>query len=108
RRDEDISSLSAAMALSVSDGHVESARIAFGGMAATPKRARTLEAWLAGRPWTLETASGAAGPLAEEFAPISDARASAAYRMAAARNLLIRAWAESTGQTARLEAHAAG
>ncbi|MEL6480697.1 MAG: xanthine dehydrogenase small subunit [Pseudomonadota bacterium] len=108
RRDEDISSLSAAMALRLSEGRVETARVAFGGMAATPKRARVLETWLAGRPWTLETASAAAAPLAEDFAPISDARASAAYRMAAARNLLIRAWAESTGQTARLEAHAAG
>ncbi|MEO1460562.1 MAG: FAD binding domain-containing protein, partial [Pseudomonadota bacterium] len=77
RRDEDISSLSAAMALRLSEGRVETARVAFGGMAATPKRARALETWLAGRPWTLETASAAAAPLAEDFAPISDARASA-------------------------------
>lgn len=108
RRDEDISSLSAAFVLRLAEGRVAEASIAFGGMAATPGRATALEAWLPGRPWTLETASAAAGPLAEDFAPISDARASAGYRAAVARNLVIRAWAETAGEVARLEAHAAG
>ncbi|MEM6678193.1 MAG: xanthine dehydrogenase small subunit [Pseudomonadota bacterium] len=110
RRDEDISSLSAAFSLWIEDGRVRKARIAFGGMAATPARAQALESWLTGRAWTLETALAAAAPLAEDFSPISDMRASASYRGLVARNLVVRAWRASTGADDEpLEAsHAAG
>ncbi|MEM8819646.1 MAG: xanthine dehydrogenase small subunit, partial [Pseudomonadota bacterium] len=100
--------LSAAFALTLSEGRVATARIAFGGMAAQPMRAEALESFLQDRPWSLATATSAAAALTEDFEPISDMRASASYRAAVARNLVLRAWRESTGEAASLEAHAAG
>jgi xanthine dehydrogenase iron-sulfur cluster and FAD-binding subunit A len=69
-------------------GTVTRARLAFGGMAATPKRAAKTEAALVGQPWTEATVEAAAKRLAEDFTPISDHRASAGYRATVARNLL--------------------
>lgn len=104
RREEDISALCGAFRLFVSDaGVVGMARIAFGGMAATPKRARALEAALVGKPWTLETVEAALPAFAEDFQPISDMRASSAYRLLAAQNLLRRFFLETKGQPAQLQ-----
>jgi xanthine dehydrogenase small subunit len=97
RFDQDISAVCAAFALDIAAGTVRGARLAFGGMAATPRRARAGEAALIGRPWTAETIEAAAAALAEDFQPISDMRASAAYRLRAAQNLLRKAFAETTG-----------
>ena len=97
RFDQDISAVCGGFALTIKDGVVENARIAFGGMAATPKRAAACEAALTGRPWTEATAEVAAGALEQDFQPIDDMRASAAYRLAAAKNLLWRLFAESDG-----------
>ncbi len=97
RFDQDISAVCAGISIGVDAGRVADARIAFGGMAATPKRAPACEAALAGQPWTEATVRAAAEALAEDFQPIDDMRASAAYRLQAARNLLLRAYAESTG-----------
>ncbi len=74
---------------------VTDARIAFGGMAATPKRAAACEAALTGQPWTEVAVRAAAEALAQDFQPIDDMRASAAYRLQAAQNLIHRAWLES-------------
>jgi xanthine dehydrogenase small subunit len=71
-------------------GKVSEARIAFGGMAATPKRAARAEAALIGRAFGDAAIERAAAVLAEDFAPISDMRASASYRLKAAQNLLRR------------------
>jgi len=90
RRDEDITAVLGAFAVSIEDGLVRAARIAYGGMAATPKRARAVEAALVGQPWTLATVEGAMDAYPSDFQPISDMRASAEYRMLAARNLLKR------------------
>lgn len=98
RFDQDISALCAAFAFDIADGHVHSARIAFGGMAATPKRARACEAALTYAPWTIATVESAMAVLAKDFTPISDMRASADYRMRAAKNLLMKAFLESTGE----------
>jgi len=87
RFDQDISAVCAGFALTVRDGVVEGARVAFGGMAATPKRAMACEAALIGQPWTEATIEWAALALEREFKPIDDLRAPAAYRMAAAKNL---------------------
>jgi xanthine dehydrogenase small subunit len=95
RFDQDISAVCAGISIGVEAGRVTDARIAFGGMAATPKRASGCEAALVGRPWTRETVDAAAAALAHDFTPISDMRASAAYRLEAAQNLLLRAWLES-------------
>ncbi|MNL29098.1 xanthine dehydrogenase subunit XdhB [compost metagenome] len=71
-------------------GTVGMVRIAFGGMAATPKRAKAVEAALIGKPWTMDTIEAVTGQFADDFSPISDMRASADYRMLAAQNLLKR------------------
>lgn len=95
RFDQDISAVSAGVSLAVEGGRVRSARIAFGGMAATPRRALAAEAALVGGPWTEEAARRAAQALAEDFQPISDLRASAAYRLAAAGALLVKTFLEA-------------
>ena len=103
RRDEDISSVACGFHVAVRDGTVETARLAFGGMAATPKRAARVEAALVGQPWTLETVAEAPRRRsAEDFQPITDWRASADYRAMVARNLLRRFYLESTGDAVRL------
>jgi xanthine dehydrogenase small subunit len=95
RFDQDISAVCAGISIGLADGRVTDARIAFGGMAATPKRATACEAALAGQPWTEAAVRAAAGALARDFTPIDDMRASAAYRLKAAQNLIVRAWLES-------------
>jgi xanthine dehydrogenase small subunit len=97
RRDEDISAVACGFHVAVEDGTVTAARLAFGGMAATPKRASAAEAVLVGAPWTLETVARAEAAMAEDFAPLTDWRASAEYRAKVARNLLRRFYLETTG-----------
>jgi xanthine dehydrogenase small subunit len=94
RFDSDISTLCGAFAITIAEGVVTQARIAFGGMAGTPKRAAGCEAALSGRPWNAETVEAAAQALATDYAPLDDLRGSAAYRRTAAANLLRRIWAE--------------
>jgi len=97
RFDQDITAVCGAFAIDVDRGVVRGARIAFGGMAAIPGRARSCEASLIGRPWTAHSVEAAAAALDEDFRPISDLRASAAYRSLAAKNLLRKVLAETTG-----------
>ncbi|MEQ9248370.1 MAG: FAD binding domain-containing protein, partial [Nitratireductor sp.] len=107
RRDEDITAVLGAFDLRIADGRVEAARIAYGGMAATPKRAKAVEAALVGKPWTEETVEAALSAYEKDFQPISDMRASADYRMMAAKNLLRRFYVESTGNPANLSRYEA-
>nr|WP_218165303.1 xanthine dehydrogenase small subunit [Pseudomonas agarici] len=88
RLDDDISTVCAAFNLRIEDGVVADARIAFGGMAAIPKRARACEAALMGAAWTLANIEHACQALAEDFTPLSDLRASKEYRLLSAQNLL--------------------
>ena len=90
RFDQDISAVCGCFKLQQEAGVITQARIAFGGMAATPARARKTEAALCGQPWNLESFERAKSALAEDFTPLSDMRASAGYRMQAAGNMLIR------------------
>ena len=108
RFDQDISAVCLGMAVKLERDKVVEARIAFGGMAATPKRARAAEAALEGQPWTEASVLRAAERLREDFQPLSDMRASAAYRTLGAQNLLRRFYLESAGEPVRLgvEAHA--
>ena len=101
RFDQDISAVCLGLTVGLDAAKVTDARIAFGGMAATPRRATACEAALTGRSWTAETIEAAAEALAQDFTPITDMRASAEYRLDAARNLLRRAFLESQG-SARL------
>ncbi|HEX9171571.1 MAG TPA: xanthine dehydrogenase small subunit [Telluria sp.] len=95
RFDQDISAVCAAFAFTFDGDTIASARIAFGGMAATPKRAAAAEALLAGRAWSEAALSEAMAALALDYAPLSDMRASSGYRMKAAQNLLRRFWFET-------------
>jgi xanthine dehydrogenase small subunit len=97
RRDEDITATLGAFRLSrAADGTVAAIHIAYGGMAATPKRATAVEAALLGRPWSEETVAAAMESYAEDFQPLTDMRATAEYRALAARNLLMRFYLETT------------
>jgi xanthine dehydrogenase small subunit len=95
RYDSDISAVCAAFAIKVEGGTIVEARVAFGGMAATPKRASHTEAALAGKPWTATTLHAARAALATDYTPITDMRATAAYRMQVAQNLLERFYLET-------------
>ncbi len=104
RRDEDITAALGAFHLTLGgDGTVETIRIAFGGMAATPKRASAVEAALAGKPWNEATVTAAMARFDDDFTPLTDMRASAEYRMLAARNLLLRFYLETTGTKAPIQ-----
>jgi xanthine dehydrogenase small subunit len=103
RKDEDISALCGAFRVFVNDdGAVGMVRIAFGGMAATPRRARAVEDALVGRPWATATIEAAMPAFAEDFQPLTDMRASKEYRLLAAQNLLRRFHLETTGSVERL------
>ena len=90
RHDEDISSVCAGFMVHLRGGRIEEARLAFGGMAAVPKRAEAAEAALCGRDWGESAMEAAGQALERDFTPISDWRASAEYRALVARNLLKR------------------
>ncbi|MGF1647533.1 MAG: xanthine dehydrogenase small subunit [Kineosporiaceae bacterium] len=91
RATDDISVVAAAFTLDLDpDGVVHHARLAYGGVAATPVRARGVEQWLVGRRLDESTIEEARRRLGEEFAPIDDLRASAGYRRALAGNLFAR------------------
>jgi len=97
RFDQDISAVCGAFNLVIENGRVASARIAFGGMAGTPKRASQVEAALTGQPWTEATVDAAIDAFARDFDPLSDMRASAQYRLKSAQNMLRRIMAEHSG-----------
>ena len=90
RFDQDISAVCAAFRLRLADGRVDDIRIAYGGMAAVPKRTTATEQTLGGRHWNRASVAAAMQALEEELSPISDMRASAAYRKLVAGNLLLR------------------
>ena len=97
RFDQDISAVCGAFALELEAGRVRSARVAYGGMAAVPVRSAAAEAALTGRPFDEATVEAAAAAVEAELSPISDMRASAAYRRRVAGNLLRKLWLESEG-----------
>ncbi len=96
RRMDDISSVAAAFALTLDGERVAGVRIGLGGVAATPLRAHETEAQLTGQPWTERTAREAARVLAGEGTPLSDHRASAAYRTAMLEQLLLKFFHETS------------
>ncbi|MGQ3210018.1 MAG: xanthine dehydrogenase small subunit [Shinella sp.] len=101
RRDEDITATLGAFRLALSaDGTVAAIIIAYGGMAATPKRAFAVEKALLGKPWTEATVEAAMEKYAEDYAPLTDMRATAEYRALVAKNLLLRFFMETTSSDA--------
>jgi xanthine dehydrogenase small subunit len=95
RKDLDISTVNAGFMLALKEKKVENIILAYGGMAATTKRATSAENFLIGKPWTRENVEDAAGIIYNEFAPISDARSQAEFRKMAAKNLLVKFWSET-------------
>ncbi len=89
RRELDIAIVSAGFSVTLSkDGRVREARLAYGGVAATPLRAKATEQALLGRPWHLNTVRELRPVLEAEFSPIDDVRGSAAFRRDLVGNLL--------------------
>ncbi|MES2041650.1 MAG: xanthine dehydrogenase small subunit [Pseudomonadota bacterium] len=98
RYDQDISAVCAAFAISLDGDNgdiVRDAHIAFGGMAATSRRAPLAEAALNGQVWNEATVKNAMALLAQDYTPLTDMRASNTYRMQTAQNLLRRFWLET-------------
>ena len=95
RFDCDISAVCAGLAIDLDGDTVLAARWAFGGMAATVRRATGAEAAVVGQRWTEAAVRAAMAALAIDFQPLTDMRASAAYRLQVAQNLLLRFWLET-------------
>jgi xanthine dehydrogenase small subunit len=105
RFDSDISAVSAGLAIELdAAGAVRHVRFAFGGMAAIVKRAAAAEAAVRGRVWDEAAAEAAIAALAQDFKPLTDMRASAAYRQQVAGNLLRRFWLETRRENPLAEA----
>ena len=99
RFDCDISALCAGFSIELGGGGVvKTVRLVYGGMAATVKRGASAEAVIVGQPWTQATVDAAKAALAQDFEPLSDMRASAAYRLQVAQNLLQRLWLETRAE----------
>ncbi|MFJ6325752.1 MULTISPECIES: xanthine dehydrogenase small subunit [unclassified Rhizobium] len=108
RRDEDITAVLGAFHLTLDNaGKVADIRIAFGGMAGTPKRARTVEAELVGKPWTEATVTAVRPAFDADYKPLTDWRATAEYRQLTAKNLLLRFYLETAGAPQELKRFAA-
>ena len=97
RFDQDISALALACAVAVENGRVATVRLAFGGMAGIAARAPATERALLGAPWNEASINFAVTQLAEDYKPLTDMRASSAYRLQAAGNLLRRFYFEHDG-----------
>jgi xanthine dehydrogenase small subunit len=104
RFDCDISAVCASLAIELSgpsgSERIAAVRLAFGGMAATVRRAALAEAAMQGQAWSEASLQAAMAALAQDFKPLSDMRASSEYRMQVAQNLLKRFWLETRAQAA--------
>ncbi|MFZ6774859.1 xanthine dehydrogenase small subunit [Undibacterium sp. SXout7W] len=99
RVDQDISAVCGAFSITLEDDLIRDARIVFGGMAATTRRAPRTEAAMVGQRWNEETQKQASSCLAQDYQPLTDMRASSEYRLQAAQNLLRRFWLETGTDT---------
>lgn len=102
RFDQDISAVCGCFNIRIEGGKVTEVRIAFGGMAGIPKRACEVEAALTGHPWALETIEAVLPAFAKDFTPMSDMRASADYRLEAAKGMLLRYFHEDQGSASNV------
>jgi xanthine dehydrogenase small subunit len=102
RFDSDISAVMGAFRFTRSGDHISAARIAFGGMAATPRRATGAEAALASTRLSDPTTwSAVLTALEADFSPLDDQRGSSRYRRDMARALLRKALIEAGGTPTR-------
>lgn len=98
RFDQDISAVCGCFNITIAKGTVTDAHIAFGGMAGIPKRASNVEAALIGQPWTPQTIQAALPAFGTDYAPLTDMRASATYRLETAKAMLERYFLEDQGE----------
>ena len=98
RNEQDISAVFAAFAIRLDRGVVTHCRIAYGGMAGTPKRATHAENALLDKGWSEASVRAAMEVLKQDYSPMTDMRATATYRMQVAQNLLLRFWLETSGE----------
>jgi xanthine dehydrogenase small subunit len=108
RLEDDISATCGAFSIKIDRGKVSAIKIAFGGMAEIPKRAKHCEQALLNQPWNSESIERAMIEFKKDFAPISDFRASADYRLDVSKNMLRRLYLEleSNNQTIRVTQYA--
>ena len=104
RFDQDISAVCGCINLTREGRTITDARIAFGGMAGTPKRAAKTEAALLNQPFTEASFATAMTLIAKDFQPLSDMRASASYRLQTAQNMLMRYFLEAQGISTDIQA----
>jgi xanthine dehydrogenase small subunit len=100
RTEQDISAVCGAFAIDVRDDHIVNARFAYGGMAAIPARALHAETAVIGMRWSETAFDRAAEALSEDFKPLTDARATAGYRLQTAGNMLRRFYMQNAAKTA--------
>jgi len=108
RFDQDISAVCGAFYAQIVEGRLVAARIAYGGMAAKPRRAAAAEQALLDTGWSEDGVQRAMRALPTDFVPITDMRASAEYRMLVAQNLLQRFWIDVNEPGAELEVYRHG
>jgi len=94
RIDDDISAVCASFNLNIKNNIIKSVSIAYGGMAAIPKRALLCETSLLNKELSEKNINLAQQSLEKDFNPIDDMRASSKYRMKVAKNLLIKCFQE--------------
>jgi xanthine dehydrogenase small subunit len=105
RIDQDISAVCATFCIRVAGEQVLGARLAFGGLAGIASRAHHAERALAAHGWSLAGVEAASAALASDFKPLSDLRASSAYRLRAAGNLLRRCFLEAQRKPIAMRTH---
>ncbi|TWX71167.1 xanthine dehydrogenase small subunit [Colwellia sp. C1TZA3] len=94
RIDDDISAVLAAFFIELNDNVVTNIRIAFGGMAGIPMRAKHCEAALLNKTFNKASITAAQQALTQDFQPMSDVRASDKYRMKVGQNLIEKCYLE--------------
>ncbi len=96
RYEDDISAVCFAFYIESDNGVITLARTGFGGMAATPVAAPSIEEILTDSEFSEQSFEKAAQQLNQDLKPMSDVRASKEYRLSVAENLIRRAWYESS------------
>ena len=94
RFDDDISSVCGSFIFSIQNNKIKKAVIAYGGMSEIPKRASAIENRLLNSEFSENTFEKAVNLINKDFSPLDDMRASKNYRIAVAKNLLLKAFHE--------------